>query len=205
SEKNNLIKQLKDKKMYGVSEGESEISGTKDEDLGFAEPTDDNLRRLQKQFWIQEAFFWTMLNSEVARCEQLVFPTPPQTKTVSFTYGSVIPFSLKVSISSQNLPVFANNLLGLYKREITPLFLIINAISITRILDEIKNLPVVINEKPVLEKDKDNYKPLPIKEPRIRLEITGEVLDFYFPSEIPPPPPKKDTKEEKRKRPLPAD
>ncbi|MDI6733171.1 MAG: hypothetical protein QME16_04545, partial [Planctomycetota bacterium] len=29
SEKNNLIKQLKDKKIYGVSEGESEISVTK--------------------------------------------------------------------------------------------------------------------------------------------------------------------------------
>lgn len=181
SEKDVLIKQLKAKKLYGTSEEEMGEEKKSDEgkDLGFGEPTADNLKKLQKQFWIQKVLFTSIMESNVVKCERLEFPDINQSKAVSFTYGSFIPFNLAVSIQNKDLTGFVHNVMKFRNdKDAFSLCILFRNVSIARISDEIKNIPENIEANPEPEKNKDAYKPEQVRLPPSKLVIEGEVLDF---------------------------
>jgi len=180
SEKNVIIELLKDKKLYGVSkDGDNkEQSIEEGKDLGFGEPTADNLQELQKHFWIQQKLFLDMIESNVAKCEKLTFPI----SGTPFSCGSVIPFHLTVLIQNKDIPVFINNILKFQesKKDVS-LAILLRNISIFRLKEEINNLPEIKElEKAIPEIEKNSYKPSSIKLPLSRLFLEGEVLDFVF-------------------------
>ncbi|MBI5779931.1 MAG: hypothetical protein HZA49_10840 [Planctomycetes bacterium] len=183
SEKDVTIRQLKAKKLYGASEEESgeENKAEEGKDLGFGEPTADNLKKLQKQFWIQKALFNSIMESNVVKCEKLEFPDINQSKAASFTYGVLIPFNLTVAIQNKDIPGFVHNTMKFRNdKDASSICVLFKNISIARIPDEIKNIPENIEAKPVPDKNRDTYKPEQVRLPLSKLVIEGEALDFDF-------------------------
>ncbi|MFH0889179.1 MAG: hypothetical protein V1871_08235 [Planctomycetota bacterium] len=183
SEKNAIIKLLKNKKLYGIfkERNNKEQSIEDGKDLGFDEPTANNIRKLQKQFWIQQKLFSDIIGSNVAKCEKLTFPVS-NTSQVTFLYGSIITFHLTVFIQNKDIPILVYNILKFQenKKDISFAILLKN-ISISRLTEEINNLPEIKElERVIPETEKNGYKLSPIKSPLSRLSLEGEVLDFNF-------------------------
>lgn len=183
-EKDILIKLIKDKKIYGVAEDESAPEPVIDEgkDLGFAEPNIKNLAELQKRFWIQKKLFHDMTDSNIAKCEKLGFPAVIAANRATFSYGIPIPFQLTVLIQNNDIPLFVHNILDSRNgREGPALNILIKSMAITRLFEELSNLPEIKEEdKTIAETERSNYKPSSIKLPLSRLTVDGEVLDFNF-------------------------
>ncbi|MEW6026801.1 MAG: hypothetical protein AB1599_05880 [Planctomycetota bacterium] len=198
SEKDVMIRQLKAKKLYGAADEETGEEKKSDEgkDLGFGEPSADNLRKLQKQFWIQKSLFTSIMESGVAKCERLEFPGTSPSRPVSFSYGTLIPFNLTVCIQNKDIPGFIYNMMKFRgDKDASALCILFRNVSVTRLPDEIRNISEAIEEKPQLEKNRETYKPEPARLPLSRLSIEGEALDFDFSVVAPVPkaePPRKD-------------
>ena len=197
------IKELKAKKLYGVSDDETgeEKKMEEGKDLGFGEPAADNIKKLQKQFWIQEALFASMMESNVVKCERLEFHDSNPSRPVSFSYGSYIPFNLTVCIQNKDVPGFIYNVMKFRSDKNTPsICVLVRNVSLTRISDEIKNIPERTDKQQVPHKDKDTYKPESVRLPLSRLSFEGDVLDFDFPAKEEPAPVKdKPGKDKKHK------
>lgn len=183
SERNAIIKLLKNKKLYGVfKDGDNKEQSIEDgKDLGFDEPTVNNLQKLQKHFWIQQKLFSDIIGSNVTKCEKLTFPVS-NTSQIAFLYRSVIPFHLTVYIQNKDIPIFIYNILKFQEnRKDTSFAILLKNISIFRLTEEINNLPEIKElEKAISETEKNSYKLSPIKLPPSRLSLEGEVLDFNF-------------------------
>jgi hypothetical protein len=183
AEKSAIIKQLKDKKIYDVSEDVDikKQSIGEGSDLGFGEPRADNLQKLQKQFWVQQKLFADMIESNVVKYEKLKFRVSSDPE-VAFLFGSVIPFSLTVIIQNKDIPIFIHKILKFQESKKTISFaILIKNICIVRLPEEINNFPEIKElEKTVPETEKNNYKPSSVRLPLSRLSLEGEVLDFNF-------------------------
>lgn len=192
------IKELKAKKIYVSFDEDARDSRRAEEgrDLGFGEPTEANIGKLQKHFWIQEFLFSAMLDSGVIRCDMIEFPDKP----ASFTYGSYIPFVLTVRLQNKNVPSFMYNLMRVRNAggDIA-VALMIKSVSLTRISEEIEGHPEWMDIKNIPEKDRDSYKPEVINPPISRLYIEGDVLDFDFTVKSEPVPVKRNQDNEKKK------
>lgn len=197
------VKELKAKKLYGLAEGETgeEKPAEDGKDLGFGEPAADNLKKLQKQFWIQEALFASMMESNVVKCERLEFHDSNPSRPISFSYGSYIPFSLTVCIQNKDVPGFIYNVMKFRSgKDTSSICVLVRNVSLTRISDEIKNIPERMDEKQVPDKDRDTYKPEPARLPLSRLSFEGDVLDFDLSAKEEPAPVKdKPGKDKKHK------
>lgn len=183
AEKNAIIKQLRDKKIYDVP-GDRDIkkeSIGEEGDLGFDEPTVDNLQKLQKQFWVQQKLFADMIDSNVVKCEKLKFRVSGESEG-AFLFGSVIPFYLTVTIQNKDIPIFIHNILKFQENRKTAYFaILIKNIRIFRLSEEINHFPEIkVLEETVSETEKNNFKPPFIKLPLSRLSLEGEILDFNF-------------------------
>ncbi|HLD36393.1 MAG TPA: hypothetical protein VJC37_06695 [Planctomycetota bacterium] len=175
------IKELKAKKLYGFIEGEigEEKRAEEGRDLGFGEPAADNLKKLQKQFWIQESLFASMMESNVVKCERLEFPENNSSWPISFSYGSYIPFKVTVCIQNKDVPGFIYNVMKFRGDKDAPSICVqVRNVSLARISDEINNIPEIMDKKQVPEKDKEAYKPESFRLPLSRLSLEGYVLDF---------------------------
>jgi len=175
------IKELKAKKLYGFIEDEigDERPAQDGKDLGFGEPTADNLKKLQKQFWIQDALFTSMMESNVVNCEKLEFHDNNPSRPISFSYGSYIPFNVTVCIQNKDVPAFIYNVMKFRNdKDASSICVQIRNVSLARISEEINKIPERMDRKQVPDKDKDTYKPEPFRLPLSRLSIEGDVLDF---------------------------
>lgn len=185
------IKELKAKKLYGIAEGDigEEKPAEDGKDLGFGEPAADNLKKLQKQFWIQEALFASMMESNVVKCERLEFHDSNPSRPVSFSCGAYIPFSMTVCIQNKDVSGFIYNVMKFRNNKDTPsICVLVRNVALTRISDEIKNIPERMDKKQVPDKDRDTYKSEPVRLPLSRLSFEGDVLDFDFPAKEEPAP-----------------
>jgi hypothetical protein len=181
AEEKAIIKLLKDKKLYDVSNDKDKNRQSIEWEMnfGFSEPSLGNLRDLQKHFWIQQKLFSDMSESNVARCERLSFPVS-STPYVNFPYGNIIPFNLTIIIQHKDIPIFISNVLKVQNKNKFFAILIKN-ISILRLAGEINNLPEIKElRENIPETEKSSYKPSLIKLPLSKLLIDGDVLCFDF-------------------------
>lgn len=198
-EKDRLIKQLKDKKIrigiIGAEETEpAEEDKTplqRDAELGFEEPTKQNLAGLQKRFWMQKELVEVMLKSGVTNCEKMTFgpsggasaPKGPKgavtvstANRLTANLGSAIPFELKVAMHNKDIAGFIHNLLKISE---TGFLVTVKKIEVSRVAKELANYPEIKEpEQPVPLDKKEGYKTPEIAPPLVRLVLHGEALDF---------------------------
>ncbi|MFA5795182.1 MAG: hypothetical protein WC980_09005 [Candidatus Brocadiia bacterium] len=189
-EKNQLIRKLKDNKItIGIKLEEGDQAKMEENQLGFEEPTADNLKNLQKKFWIHEMIINTMIESEILHCEKISFGVfasspagsgkgvqPPQLQKIPGDMGFIIPFEVMVNVHNKNAPIFIQNILNKSKNSF---LILLRKIDISRVTEELANYPEIkIMEKAIPLSEKDTYKPPVSKTPPVKMVIQGEILDF---------------------------
>lgn len=194
-EKNGLIRALKERKIKigAITKGDEEPI-SEDIQLGFSEPTADNIKMVQKQFWLQQMLVNAMIESDVVHCEKISFtiknPAPgggaksgtsPNNpfagmRKIPGDIGTAIPFELHIRLANKNAPAFVYNIL----RNAKDSFLMdIRKIELVRVMDEITAYPEIKTpDKQPLGTEKESYKPPALAIPLIKLVIEGEALDF---------------------------
>lgn len=191
-EKNQLIRKLKDNKIrVAIIPEEGDAAKAEDAQMGFEEPTPENLKNLQKRFWIQEMLVNAMTESDVLvlHCEKMTFaavnappggagkPPPAQAaRLIPGNLGTVVSFELNVNLHAGNAPVLIENIL---KRSKDGFLVEIKKVELSRIADELANYPEFKSpEKQPSIAEKESYKPPALKPPMVKLTIQGEALDF---------------------------
>ncbi|MFH1227992.1 MAG: hypothetical protein V1701_08855 [Planctomycetota bacterium] len=189
-EKSQLIRKLRDNKItVGVKIEDGDQAKMLEAQLGFEEPTADNMKNLQKKFWIQEMLINTMIESDVLHCDKISFSAlalssagsnknvqPVQSQKIPGDLGSMTPFELTINVYNKNAPMVIQNIINKSKDN----FLIwLKKVDISRIPEELVNYPEIKTlEKAIPLSEKDTYKPPVPKTPPVKMVIQGEILDF---------------------------